>query len=204
MGWAPVGLAGVAAFAEAMVGLGLVLPGELTISGLSASVDSSEIAWMVLAAVVGACAGDQVNYWVGRRIGPRLRTTRLIQRVGTGHWDRGVDLVGRHGSRAVLGSQLIPVVRTLVPVAAGAGRLSLFRFTAASIAGSVAWATLWVCAGAAGAQLARASPSLVVLGLLTLGVGWLWLKRRAGRKDLRPAASAPGPRRRLAREDFVP
>ncbi|WP_141015025.1 DedA family protein [Nocardioides sambongensis] len=173
-------LAGLASFAEAMLGVGFVLPGEVTVAALAAAAGSGQLPWMWLLVLLGALAGDQVNYWLGRSLGGRLEGSRLVERLGRGHWQRGVALIARYGALAIVLSRVLPVVRTLVPAVAGTGRMPWRRFAPASFVGCAAWAAVWVGAGGALALVARWS--LPVLGVLALaGVG-LWVGRRVRRR----------------------
>ena len=180
--WPPVVLAGLLALAESLPGVGVFLPGEIMITALATSVPAIQTPVLGLAVVVGACVGDQFNYWLGRLIGPRLSNSMAFRKLGRARWDRALDLVNRHGARAVLVSRLIPVVRAIVPAVAGAATLSPARFTAASVAGSAAWAIVWVGAGAVAGSLSAWSLSLVIFvaGVLLVARRWLRKRRAAG------------------------
>ena len=182
IGWSPVALAGLLALAESVPGVGAFLPGELMITALATSVPGVQTPLLALAVVVGACVGDQLNYWLGRLMGPRLSSSIVFRKLGQARWDRALELINRHGARAVLVSRLIPVVRAIVPAVAGAAGLSPARFTAASIAGSASWAIVWVGAGAAAGSLSAGPLLLVILGagLLLLARRWLRKRRAAG------------------------
>ena len=158
------------AFAESALGLGVLVPGETVVLLLGAATGGWEQVLLVVAvAATGASAGDHVGYLLGRRHGGRLRGSRLVRRAGTAHWDRAACLLRRRGTSAVVVSRLLPLVRTLMPAAAGASGLTYPRFLAASTVGAVVWAGMWACAGAAaGAALPRVA---TVLG----GAGWVVL-----------------------------
>ena len=188
IGWSPVALAGLLALAEGVPGVGAFLPGEIMITALAASIPGFHIPLLGLAVVVGACVGDQINYWLGRLMGPRISNSMAFRKLGRARWDRALDLIDRHGARAVLASRLIPVVRAIVPAVAGAAGLSPARFTAASVAGSLAWAMVWVGAGAVAGSLSAWS-----LALTVGGVGVLLLARRWLRKRRVPDVAVPQP-----------
>lgn len=139
----------VFAFAESGLGLGAVIPGEVAISSLAASLDGT-VALLMLGAFValGATTADHLGLFIGRAGGGRLRESRLINRVGVDRWDRAAHLVQRRGFWAVLASRLLPLVRTVMPVVAGAAGLRYRSFAAASVLGAIAWSTVWVGAGA--------------------------------------------------------
>src|SRR5699024_10505172 len=139
-----------------------------------------------------ASAADHVGYLIGCRYGTRLRTTRVVRRVGTVHWDCAADLLRRRGPSALVVSRLLPLVRTLVPAAAGAARMRYRRFLTGSALGTLLWSALWLSAGAlAGQALPRVADSLgrlgwIVLGALVLTGGALVLWRRRRRRLEQP------------------
>jgi membrane-associated protein len=137
------------ALAESGLGLGAIVPGEVAISGLAASV-AGLVPTLALgvAVMLGAVAGDHLGLTIGRLGGGRLRESRLIARIGVDRWDRAADLVQRHGFWAVLASRMLPFVRTVMPVVAGAATLRYRSFLAASVIGVAGWAAVWVGAGA--------------------------------------------------------
>lgn len=147
--WSRLALGAGFAFAESALGLGILLPGEVAISGVAAGVSGPlGMVSLVLAVALGASAGDHVGYAMGRRFGPRFGESRLVRRVGIDRWDRATAMVQRWGALAVLVSRILPFVRTVLPAVAGAGGLRYRRFLAASVVGGLAWASLWVGAGA--------------------------------------------------------
>jgi membrane-associated protein len=136
------------ALAESGLGLGAFMPGEVAISGLAAAAPGRAAAWSLgVAVAIGATTGDHIGYLVGRHGGPRLRESRVIARLGVVRWDRAAGLARRHGFWALLVSRLVPVVRTVMPLVAGAGGLRYRWFLLASILGAIAWSGLWVGAG---------------------------------------------------------
>lgn len=189
-------LGALLAFAESALGLGALVPGELGVLILGASARTPVQALLALVVVtLAASLGDHVGYVVGWRYGSRLRTTRVVRRLGTEHWDRAAVLVRRRGATALVVSRLLPLVRTLMPAAAGAARTRYSRFLAGSFTGSLLWAALWLGAGGlAGQALPTVASTLgrlgwVVLAAIVLTAGLLTLRHRA-----RPrAAVPPGP-----------
>lgn len=141
-------LAAILALTESAIGLGVVLPGEVAITGIAIGLQGpAQLIGLVLAVAAGAVLGDHIGYLVGRRGGTRLGSSRLVRRLGTDRWERATAMVRRHGSLAVLVSRVLPFVRTVTPAVAGASGLGYAAFAVASAAGSLGWATLWVTAG---------------------------------------------------------
>lgn len=170
MGLAPL-LGFAFALAESGIGLGAVLPGEVAISGLAA-LDRGPVAAVALVVAVasGAVVGDHLGYGLGRFAGVRVRGSRMVARLGVDRWDRASSFIRRRGFWAVLVSRVLPVVRTVTPVVAGAGRLRYPIFLLASVLGAILWATLWVGVGV----------SAATTGLLDSPVAWVVLSAVAG------------------------
>ena len=158
------------AVAEGVPGLGILLPGELSIVALSSvCADSQETLVLLLAVTLGAVTADHGGYGLGRRFGRRTRTWPVLRRVDVGRWDSAESSVRRRGAVALLGSRMVPVVRTLVPVIAGVARLRYRSLLVGSLAGSTMWAGVWITGGAAlRAAAVTAGPWPLVAGLAAL------------------------------------
>lgn len=80
-----IGLSGLAAFLEAGLGLGAVIPGETVVVLGAAVLGSRGWAWVLVAVVVvgvAASLGDHFGYWVGRKLGPALRDSKVVASMG--------------------------------------------------------------------------------------------------------------------------
>lgn len=182
---------GALVLGECTIGLGFLVPGESGLLLASAAVTDLGF-FFTLAGAVAVCAasGDNIGYWLGRRYRLKMRETKVVRKLGRHHWDRAGRLLRRWGTGAVLVARFLPVVRTLMPAAAGASGMTYPKFFASSLVGAIAWSGTHVGIGwAAGASakyvetmLGRAS-WLVAGSLVLLGVGtWWWRRRRPQRK----------------------
>ena len=104
---------------------------------------------MVLAATVGSLVGALVLYWLGAALGEErlkrwLDHIPLVDRDDLEKADRWFE---RHGRWAVLIGRVVPVVRSLVSVPAGANRMPLGEFILLTTLGSGVWNGLIVGAG---------------------------------------------------------
>ncbi len=183
-----VGATGLLVLLECTIGLGFIAPGE---SGLLIAATTANTAprFIVLVLVVTACAGigDSIGYAIGRRYGPRLRETKLIQRYGTDAWDKATGILQRRGAWAVFFARFLPVVRTLTPAAAGTSGLPYRKFLPAAISGAFCWSILHVSLGAALGEAARrvegilSTGGMIVEGVLA-AVGLFFLIRYKKKK----------------------
>jgi membrane protein DedA with SNARE-associated domain len=151
---------------------------------------------MWLVTTVCAVAGDSVGYLIGRRYGARLRETRIVRRHGARHWDRATDFLRRRGAVAVLIAIFLPVLRTLLPAAAGAAGLPYRTFLPAVLVGATGWCALHIGLGAAAGETARRIEKLVGTGstiaavVVVVVVAVVVLRRRSGIEKQRQRGDA--------------
>jgi len=125
------------------------LPGDslLFVAGAlwaAAGLDPQALAATLIAA---ALCGDNVNYWVGRYLGPKVfqwESSRLFNRRGLDYTHAFYD---RHGGKTVVIARFVPIVRTFAPFVAGIGRMRYLRFLVFSVGGAVLWVVSLVTAG---------------------------------------------------------
>ncbi len=206
--------------AECTIGLGFIAPGEGGLLVAATTVDSVP-RFLVLWAVVTVCAGvgDSVGYAIGRRFGPRLRETKLIQKYGVDGWDKATDILRRRGAWAVFFARFMPVVRTLTPAAAGTSGLPYRKFLPAVLAGAACWSALHIGIGAALGEAAKrlegvlSTGAAIALGVVvvTLLAVHLVKKRKKAKADRPiaipltvPTAAAPGAQPATALPDEDP
>lgn len=142
-GWAPwlfVVLLALA-FAEAALFLGFVLPGEtaLVLGGALCATGVFPLEVFLPAAILAAIAGDSTGYEVGKHLGPRMRTSRLGQRIGDRRWGAAEWFFDRHGGKAVFFGRAQAVLRALVPALAGSSGMRYRTFLPWNAAGAVVW-----------------------------------------------------------------
>lgn len=189
--------AGLLVFGETTLGLGFVAPGEtgLFILGTTAnSVPKFVLMWVVTTGC--ALLGYTVGFLLGKYFGPKLRQTKVVQRHGADAWDNAVRFLRRRGAIAVIIAIFLPVMRTLMPAAAGAAGLPYRRFLpAAGIAGTL-WCALHIGIGAALGESAKwlesaiGKGSWVVLILLAVVCGLVVLIKRKKSRALAEAVGA--------------
>ncbi|MFI6327743.1 DedA family protein [Micromonospora chersina] len=121
----------------------LAMAGYLTAEG------RFNVVLIVLAATAGSLLGALVLYWLGAALGEErlkrwLDHIPLVDRDDLEKADRWFE---RHGRWAVLIGRVVPVVRSLVSVPAGANRMPLGEFVLLTTLGSGVWNALIVGAG---------------------------------------------------------
>lgn len=195
-----VGATGALVFAECTIGLGFVAPGEAGLLVASTSVDSAS-RFLILWGVVTVCAGlgDSIGYAIGRRYGPALRETKIIQKYGTAGWDKATDILRRRGAWAVFFARFLPVVRTLTPAAAGTSGLPYRKFLPAVVSGAACWSALHISLGAALGEAARqiegmisTGGTIVLVALVVVAAVVILVRKRRKAKAAQEPVESPG------------
>jgi membrane protein DedA with SNARE-associated domain len=144
-------------FCETSLFIGLLIPGD-TIVLFTATANRGALEWFLLliAVIIGSLTGESLGFAIGHWFGPRLRASRLGQRIGDRQWDRSERWIERRGGFAIFLSRFLPVLHALVPVTVGAGEYPYRRFLAWTAPACVLWALIYVSAGTAAGTSYRA------------------------------------------------
>ena len=144
-----------------------------------------------MVSVAGALTGDNVGYWLGRRLG-RPWLARHGRKIGIDATvlDRVDDLFARHGGKAVLVGRFIGFLRAMAPFAAGSACMRYATFVLYNTIGATAWAITFVLLGY---FLGSSWPVVerwfgrvgIVVGLVALIASVWWLKRRRATRRVR-------------------
>jgi membrane-associated protein len=118
-----------------------------------------------------AVVGDNLNYWIGRRIGPRA-FSGTIRFLRLEHLERTREFFARHGGRTIVLARFVPIIRTFTPFVAGVGQMHYPRFLAYDIGGGLLWVGLFVWAGYlfGNIEIVRQNFTVVILMIVAISV----------------------------------
>jgi membrane protein DedA with SNARE-associated domain len=146
--------------------------------------------WLVvIVASAGSLLGTLVDYAIGYYFGRAavIRYGRII-RLNEGHLKTAESWFGRHGSKIVLFSRFVPLMRTLIAFPAGIAEMKIAKFVAFSLVGIFAWDAILVYVGLlAGQNYASVIASLqtyyefagiMALAVTVLVLVFFWKRRR--------------------------
>jgi membrane-associated protein len=146
-----VGYFGVFAiiFAETGLFFGIFLPGDslLFTAGFLASQDKFNIVLLCLICFVAAVTGDATGYFIGNRMGRRLFTKPESKIFKPAYLLKAQDFFERHGGKAIILGRFMPIVRTMVPMVAGAGTMTYHKFFTYNVIGAFLWGVCITLAG---------------------------------------------------------
>src|SRR6478672_2418696 len=125
------------------------LPGDSLIFavGAVAARDVLDISIIAPLLVVAALCGDNVNYWLGRRLGPAVFKRESSRLLNKKHLIKAHDFYEKYGSKTIILARFVPIVRTFAPFVAGIGKMNYGRFLLFSVIGAVLWVSICLSGG---------------------------------------------------------
>ncbi len=176
---------------------GVPLPGETILIAAGVLVHRGVLHFgeALFFGILGAVAGDQIGYWVGR-FGGRLFVLRwgkyvfiTPERLG-----RAERFFARHGGKAVFLARFITGLRVFGALVAGMSRMPWGKFALYNILGGTAWATaavslgyfLWASIGLVEHWVGRFSLLLVAALVLAVLLRWSYRKSLRTRRGEDP------------------
>ncbi len=124
------------------------LPGDSLLFAAGTMAGGGHLSLGMLLAVLTAAAivGDNVNYWIGRYIGPRAFSGQ-VRFLKKQHLDRTHRFFEKYGGKTIILARFVPIVRTFAPFVAGVGTMNYGRFLLYDVPGGIAWVSIFVLGG---------------------------------------------------------
>ena len=125
------------------------LPGDslLFAIGSLAAIGAMHVEYAIPLLICAALTGDNTNYWIGRKIGPKVFSQEKSRFFNKEHLNRTNRFYDRHGRITVILARFLPIIRTFAPFVAGIGRMAYQTFLLFSIIGALLWVNLFVLIG---------------------------------------------------------
>ncbi len=190
---------------SAIDAIGIPFPGRilLVLAGAFAST-RVELALAIIASALGSLVGDHVVYLAGARGGESLLALYCRLTLGS---ERCVENIlkyfQRFGAAAIVLGRYSTGVRLFAAILSGTGRIAYHRFVLYDLAGSLAYATVWVVLGRVFSEQVevlldwlgrqRALLLIVPAAILAIVAHRLWRRRRHGTAPADELCGPPEP-----------
>jgi membrane-associated protein len=179
-------IAGIAMLFETSILLGLIVPGDTVVLVAATAVTGPvEFVALAIAVILGSLAGESIGFWLGHFFGPRIRRSKLGQRIGERNWVRAETYLERRGGIAVAISRFLPVFHSLVPLVVGTSAMRYRVFIAWTAPACTIWAITYISVGAFAADSYRSLEGqlqwagLIFVGIIAVALAVIFLIRRA-------------------------
>jgi membrane-associated protein len=122
--------------------------------------------------MASALIGDNVNYQLGKALGPRVMKGEKSRIFNKKHLEKTKKFYEKYGGKTIIIARFVPIVRTFAPFVAGAGAMNFKRFIGYSIGGAVLWVTVLFGAGYmfGGNPLVKKNFSIVVFAIIFISI----------------------------------
>lgn len=180
---------------------GLPLPGETTLAFaafLAHKTRALQLVWVIVTGFGAAVAGDNLGFWLGRKLGNRLiRGIKKVFHMDDADIGAAKDQIRRHGAATVFWARFIFGLRTIAGPLAGVLGMEWKKFLKWNSLGAAVWVTSMAFVGYAFAnQFAtlldyfEKASWVIAGGLFAIGY-WIWRHQKKtyqARKDSKKAA----------------
>lgn len=153
------------------------LPGDslLFAAGMLAAQPNELNVWLMIAILlVAAVSGDSLNYTIGKRFGMQMTKFKLFgkQVIKDEQIQKTHAFYEKYGSKTIVISRFVPIVRTLAPFVGGIGRMHYGTFITYNVIGAILWVVGITLAGyfLGNIPIIRDNFSKVVLLIILLSI----------------------------------
>ena len=120
-----------------------LLPGDsllFAVGALAARDESGlNMSFIIPLLIIAALMGDQVNYFIGNKLGATIKTKNRLLFLKQEHLVKTSEFYEKYGAMTIVIARFIPIVRTVAPFVAGAGRMKYSTFFTYGFAGAIIW-----------------------------------------------------------------
>ncbi|HUY53225.1 MAG TPA: VTT domain-containing protein [Candidatus Dormibacteraeota bacterium] len=129
-------------FTESGIPIGFFLPGDtlLFTAGFFASQRYINIVALIIVVIIAKILGGVVGYYIGDQTGRKLFTKKDSLFFRKDYLESAEVFYRKHGGKAVVLGQFVPIVRTFSPVVAGFSEMFFKSFMFFNFLGAFIWA----------------------------------------------------------------
>jgi membrane-associated protein len=152
-----------------------LLPGDsllFSVGLLAAASGQLSLTTVIPLMIIAALMGDQLNYYIGRNFSDWVKGREKILFLKREHIEKTEAFYAQYGSKMVILARFVPIIRTVAPFVAGAGRMSYPVYLIYGVLGACLWVISITLAGYFLGDNAwiKANFEKVVLGIVAVSV----------------------------------
>ena len=172
-------------FIETGVVIWPFLPGDslLFVSGALAAAGDMDLTTVIVVLIAAALTGDNVNYGIGRFVGPKIFQRERSRWFNPAHLARAHAFYERHGGKTIILARFVPIIRTYAPFVAGIGAMPYLRYLSYCVVAAILWVVSLTVAGYFFGNIPLVKDNLgiviVLIVLVSISPGvFAWLKSK--------------------------
>ena len=124
--------------------LGLILPGGdylIFTAGLLCGTHYLDVSlpFLISVMILAAVLGDFTGYAKGKWLGPKLFNKPDARIFKQSYLEKSRRFYEKYGMMGFVAGRFLPVIRTMIPMLAGASGISLLKFSGFNVLGAIVW-----------------------------------------------------------------
>ncbi|MFA5181754.1 MAG: DedA family protein [Syntrophales bacterium] len=151
-----------------------LLPGDSLLFGLGAlaAIGDLNVLWLFILLSIAAIAGDTVNYFIGKYVGPKVfhqETSRFFKRE---YLERTHQFYEKYGGKTIVIARFMPIIRTFAPFVAGIGAMTYSKFIIYNVLGGIVWVAVFIFGGYyfGNLPMVKNNFTLVIMAIIIISV----------------------------------
>lgn len=116
--------------------------------------------------------GNQINFLVGRLLGPRVFSTDKSWLLNKKHLQETHAFYEKHGGKTIIFARFLPIIRTFAPFVAGIGTMRVFHFSLYNLISALIWIASLLGLGyfLGSIPLVKENFSVVIYGIIFISI----------------------------------
>ncbi len=116
--------------------------------------------------------GNQINFLVGRLLGPRVFSTDKSWLLNKKHLQETHAFYEKHGGKTIIFARFLPIIRTFAPFVAGIGTMHVFHFSLYNLISALIWIASLLSLGyfLGSIPLVKENFSVVIYGIIFISI----------------------------------
>lgn len=130
------------------------------------------ISILLLLLFLASVLGNQINFLVGRLLGPRIFSTDKSWLLNKKHLQETHAFYEKHGGKTIIFARFLPIIRTFAPFVAGIGTMRIFHFSLYNLISALIWIASLLSLGyfLGSIPLVKENFSIVIYGIIFISV----------------------------------
>lgn len=121
---------------------------------------------------IASILGNQVNFLVGRALGPKIFASKSSWLLNKNHLAQTHAFYEKHGGKTLIFARFLPIIRTFAPFIAGIGTMKVWHFTLYNLISALLWIGGILSLGyfLGSIPIVKANFTLVIYGIIIISI----------------------------------
>ncbi|STY28597.1 transmembrane protein DedA family protein [Legionella wadsworthii] len=131
-----------------------------------------QISFLFLLLFLASVLGNQINFLIGRLLGPRIFATDKSWLLNKKHLQDTHQFYEKHGGKTIIFARFLPIIRTFAPFVAGIGTMRVVHFSLYNVLSALIWIFSLLSLGyfLGSIPLVKENFALVIYGIIFLSL----------------------------------